>query len=140
MVMDASVIPEAGKTVYKATPAAVKMSPSDAETLWHEISITSAEADKAFKENEKLEYGEEVRWSVKGMEERGVPDALMRAATSMVRQMDGVGWYNDNGQRTASMKDDDQTTSSVNETLAKPSKYGPAKAMPPKVEGEYSYW
>ncbi|RDW60219.1 hypothetical protein BP5796_11825 [Coleophoma crateriformis] len=64
---------------------------------WHEVSISSAVADKAFQQNLKLELGEEAGWTVALLENKDVASDILTPALNMIKQIDGVGYWNNNG-------------------------------------------
>ncbi|RYP16787.1 hypothetical protein DL765_004900 [Monosporascus sp. GIB2] len=66
--------------------------------MWIEASIHSNMVAEAFEENESLEVGDEAKWSAEELSESGVFDDLIRTATQMVKQMDGVGYWSNNNQ------------------------------------------
>ncbi|RYP85982.1 hypothetical protein DL769_000845 [Monosporascus sp. CRB-8-3] len=68
--------------------------------MWIEASIHSNMVAEAFEENESLEVGDEAKWSAEELSESGVFDDLIRTATQMVKQMDGVGYWSNNGQNS----------------------------------------
>jgi len=65
--------------------------------LWFEIGIKSAKAEEHFEQNLKLEFGEEVAWTQETMMKAGVLKAICQPASDLVKQMDGVGFWNCNG-------------------------------------------
>lgn len=64
--------------------------------LWHEASISCPEADEIFEQNKNIELGEEARWNSKDLTDIGAMQCLYQPACEMLKQMDGVGFYNDN--------------------------------------------
>ena len=64
--------------------------------LWHEVGISCPEADEMFDENKKIELGEEASWNPRKLAEINALQSLYRPACEMLKQMDGVGFYNDN--------------------------------------------
>ncbi|KAI1306951.1 hypothetical protein F5Y03DRAFT_405849 [Xylaria venustula] len=70
------------------------MSPS----VWYEAVLKSDTFSKALKQNEKLEFGDEVTWKYEDLLETGYVEELIRKAAKMVTNMDGVGFWNDNHQ------------------------------------------
>ncbi|KAI0419176.1 hypothetical protein F5X98DRAFT_385034 [Xylaria grammica] len=66
--------------------------------LWYEAVLKSDTFSMAFEQNEKLEFGEEVRWTTEELVKTGAVWELIRTAAFMVKKMDGVGFWNDNHQ------------------------------------------
>lgn len=64
--------------------------------LWHEVSISCPSADEIFEQNKTLELGEEASWTAERLSAVGAVSSLYRPACQMVKQMDGVGFYNNN--------------------------------------------
>lgn len=61
---------------------------------WFEVGIMSVEAIESFKLNLKLEIGEEADWTLDSMTSKDVPSAIYKRACEMVKNMDGVGFWN----------------------------------------------
>ncbi|KAI0447037.1 hypothetical protein F4803DRAFT_500788 [Xylaria telfairii] len=66
--------------------------------VWYEAVLKSDTISRAFKQNENLELGDEVEWTSKDLLNSGSVEALIRKAADMVKNMDGVGYWNDNHQ------------------------------------------
>jgi hypothetical protein len=60
-----------------------------------ELDITCPLLDEKLDVNTTLENGEEASWHAD--EVTGLVENLIRPACHMLKQMDGVGFYNDNG-------------------------------------------
>ncbi|KAI1379601.1 hypothetical protein F4677DRAFT_442576 [Hypoxylon crocopeplum] len=67
---------------------------------WYEASLQSCIVNEALKQNEELEFAEEVQWSPNQLREAGAFNDLIRSATEMVKRIDGVGYWGDNFQDT----------------------------------------
>lgn len=65
---------------------------------WFEVSISSKEMNRALQENEKLDLGEETQWKTEHMMEKCVGSELFAKACNVIKQIDGMGFYNDNGE------------------------------------------
>jgi hypothetical protein len=89
-----------GKRVFSATEYTTKPRPGCPHS-WYEVGILSTAALEAFKENESLGIGEEASWTTDKLEQAGVFSALYLTACKMVKRIDGIGFYNDNGVRPA---------------------------------------
>ncbi|PQE07049.1 hypothetical protein CJF30_00009472 [Rutstroemia sp. NJR-2017a BBW] len=76
-----------------------KKEQTDEETNWFEVSLTSVMMDEFLKENTQLQLGQETKWRLKDLITNKVSDSLIRPACAMLTQMDGVGFYNNNGLR-----------------------------------------
>ncbi|TRX98697.1 hypothetical protein FHL15_000039 [Xylaria flabelliformis] len=66
--------------------------------VWYEAFLKSDNLSKAFEQNETLEFGDEVQWVSEELLKSGAVEALIQKAADMVRNMDGVGYWNDNHQ------------------------------------------
>jgi len=62
---------------------------------WYETSISCPPIDSALKVSQTLEIGEEASWTSEEVSD--FVENLIRPACQMLKQMDGVGYYNDNG-------------------------------------------
>lgn len=89
------------KTIFFATSSDRKE--SDAQTvepMWYEMNITSTEAQEAFKENINLEFGEETEWNENLLLKTGVVmKDMCEPANYLIKKMDGIGYYNNNGHK-----------------------------------------
>lgn len=72
--------------------------PAGTTPVWYEAYLTSSKANEAFRENLHLEFGDETDWSPDTLKKCGAFDDLLKAATGMVKKMDGVGYHDDNKQ------------------------------------------
>ncbi|KAF2967186.1 hypothetical protein GQX73_g6365 [Xylaria multiplex] len=70
----------------------------DMPRCWYEASLKSDTFSNAFKQNEQLEFGDEVEWKSEELLKTGTVENLIRKAADMVKNMDGVGYWNDNHQ------------------------------------------
>ncbi|RYC60086.1 hypothetical protein CHU98_g6115 [Xylaria longipes] len=66
--------------------------------VWYEAVLKSDTLSGAFEQNENLELGNEVDWTSEDLLKSGAVEALIRKAADMVKNMDGVGYWNDNHQ------------------------------------------
>ena len=71
---------------------------TDIPLSWYEASLKSDTFCTAFKENERLEFGDEVKWKLKDLIQKGAVEQLIKKAAGMVKKMDGVGFWNENHQ------------------------------------------
>lgn len=67
------------------------------ERMWYEMSVSSNAMNAAFKANKHVDIGEEANWTAEQFTKECAIEAMYRPALMMVRGMDGVGFYNDNG-------------------------------------------
>lgn len=67
----------------------------EALNSWYEVRITSPTIDQAIQENEQLQLGSEASWCPSDIAES--VKQLCYHACQMLKQMDGVGFYNNNG-------------------------------------------
>ncbi|KAJ8128814.1 hypothetical protein O1611_g4819 [Lasiodiplodia mahajangana] len=65
---------------------------------WYEVALRSDALSTAFQQNEKLELGDETKWTPEELHKSGAVEGLIRKATDMVKNMDGIGYWNDNHQ------------------------------------------
>ncbi|KAI1168478.1 hypothetical protein F5B18DRAFT_281560 [Nemania serpens] len=66
--------------------------------VWYEATLKSDTFSTAFQQNRKLELGEEVGWTPEELLKSGAVEELVKKAANMVKNMDGVGFWNDNCQ------------------------------------------
>lgn len=64
--------------------------------LWHEVSISCPKADHILEQNKTLELGEETSWTPEKLSAVDALPSLYLPACEMVKQMDGVGFSNNN--------------------------------------------
>lgn len=84
-------------TIYKAEPNIVFRPGCEKVDYWHEVSISSIIAVNEFEENKILEFGDEASWTPESLSRQNVAEAMYRPACEMLKQMDGIGYWNDNG-------------------------------------------
>ena len=72
--------------------------------IWHEVSISCPDADKLFEQNKIVELGEEAPWDFEKLSNINAIQSLYIPACEMLKQMDGVGFYNDNGAEASSAR------------------------------------
>jgi hypothetical protein len=63
--------------------------------LWHEVAISAPEITSLLQENIALELGEEASWNAEQLSAATLQSVVLPAC-EMVKQMDGVGFYNHN--------------------------------------------
>lgn len=68
--------------------------PKTSTTKWYEFSITSHCADEAFKENIKLDIGEEATWNMENLNNEGLVWNLCHPMSEIVSKGDGLGFWN----------------------------------------------
>jgi len=84
-------------TIYKAESNTVPRPGCEKVDYWHEVSISSTDAIKNFEENMTLEFGDEASWTPESISKQNVAAAMYQPACEMLKQMDGIGFWNDNG-------------------------------------------
>jgi len=90
-------VPDKNITVYKAIasneyrPGCVKVN------SWNEVSIQCVELNEKLKQNLDLELGDEAGWTPQSLSNLSAAQAMYLPACQMLKQMDGVGQWNDNG-------------------------------------------
>jgi hypothetical protein len=99
--LDIDMLPvqEESSVYFKLSPGPAGRKPSEKPGLvhWFEVSIFSAELDVILKENEKLDLGDEARWTPEEISELGIAKSIYLPALEMLKKMDGIGQYNHNG-------------------------------------------
>jgi len=80
--------------VFDAYPHAQK--PPDFLPYWFELSLHSTKIDGFMAQHEKLEIGDEASWLPEHLFDAA--QALYLPACEMLKQMDGIGYHNDNGK------------------------------------------
>lgn len=87
---------ESNRHIYQVWTQTARDTTSYKECSWFEASISSTKAEQYFEQNKALEIGEETTWRKQDFQNHDVLAALYRPACAMIRQMDGVGYFNDN--------------------------------------------
>ncbi|RDL38391.1 uncharacterized protein BP5553_02731 [Venustampulla echinocandica] len=64
---------------------------------WYQASISCIKAHEMLKENKTLELGEEAGWTPVSLSRIDTAKALVVPACQMLKQMDAIGYHNDNG-------------------------------------------
>lgn len=99
--LDIDMLPvqEESSIYFKFSPGPADRKPSEKPGLvhWYEVSISSAELKSILEENQKLEVGEEAKWSPKEISQSGIAKSIYLPALEMLKKMDGIGQYNHNG-------------------------------------------
>lgn len=88
--------PGATFQIYKAEPPQEHLEEPGDLNIWHEASISNVKLNEQLKQNTILELGDEAVWTPEKLEELGAVTAMYLPACEMLKQMDGVGYYNDN--------------------------------------------
>lgn len=97
LVLYSLLVPDKGTTVFKATTSLDFHPGCDGVNVWHEVSISSVEADSLYEQNKTLELGDETGWTLEDLSKIDAANALLLPGCEMLKQMDGIGYYNDNG-------------------------------------------
>jgi hypothetical protein len=63
---------------------------------WHEVSVTCPKADEIFEQNKSVELGDEAPWTPEEFSNVDAIQSLYLPACEILKQVDGVGFYNDN--------------------------------------------
>lgn len=96
--------------VFYGTPGPADRKPVEKLNAWQEVSITSSQISDIVRANEKLELGDQAGWTPADMS--GAAVDMCSHAFPMLRQMDGVGWEDENGVQIAvQTKDSNRQTS-----------------------------
>jgi hypothetical protein len=74
-------------------------SDADNHRRWFTASIESVRANEILAQNATLELGEEAGWTPKSFAMASILDDFCIPACGMLKQMDGVGYHNNNGIR-----------------------------------------
>ncbi len=92
---------------FKLSPVPVDCKPCEKLGEWFEVSTSSAQLNGVLEQNEKLELGEEAKWTPEEVSDLDIAKSIYLPALEMLKQMDGVGQYNHNG---IGIRDMDVTT------------------------------
>ena len=97
--IDKKFVPKELSTYFKLSPAPLDRQPCEKLGLgrWFEVSISSAQLNSILEQNEHLELGEEARWTPEGLSKLGYSNPIYLPALDMLKKMDGIGQYNNNG-------------------------------------------
>jgi hypothetical protein len=90
-------VPEKDVTIFEAKTNDVYRPGREGVDFWHEVSISSVEANKVIQQNRNLELGDEAAWTPEHLSKMNAAEAMYLPACEMLKQMDGIGFYNDNG-------------------------------------------
>lgn len=96
--MDWDVVDDSSGTRHIRVEPSANDDTKGLANTWYEASISSARAERVFKENAGMEFGDEASWTADKLKEEGVFKNLYLPAIGMLEQMDGVGSGNDNGR------------------------------------------
>ena len=98
-IHDLDVNAQIGKnhTIYKAEPNTIARPGCEKVDYWHEVSISSTKATRDFEGNKTLLFGDETSWTPESLSKQDVAGSMYRPACEMLKQMDGIGFWNDNG-------------------------------------------
>jgi hypothetical protein len=66
--------------------------------LWYEACVRSTKLDRAFSQNTTLGFAEETEWTTESLKSSGAIDELMKSASDIVKQIDGVAYWCNNQQ------------------------------------------
>jgi hypothetical protein len=66
--------------------------------VFYEAHVRSTKADRILMENRTLGFAEEAKWTPQSLRSSGAFDDLVKCATDLVKQMDGVAYHCDNNQ------------------------------------------
>jgi len=91
-------VPKEGMTCFKLLPSPPERKPCEKPGLgyWFEVSISNPHLDSLLEQNEILELGEEAKWTPEGLSRLGFGKSIYLRACEMLKQMDGIGQYNNN--------------------------------------------
>jgi len=91
-------VPKEGLTYFKLLPGPPERKPCEKPGLgyWFEVSISSSQLDSLLEQNKTLELGEEAKWTPEGLSRLGFGQSICLRACEMLKQMDGIGQYNNN--------------------------------------------
>ena len=78
---------------------ATVMSEQTSELLpsWYEVGITCPTIDQILQSNQSLSLGDEADWQPDDLS--NFAENIFRPACQMLKQMDGIGFYNNNGYK-----------------------------------------
>lgn len=122
-LMKTRPVPTSDQSASRVRATALKTDDPTELVAWHEAHISVEATQELFKQNEALEIGEEVDWTVQDFDRRAVVDILRRDALAMVEQMDGFGAEHDNGTRFE-LRSIDKSTGKAAKAVANEYYYG----------------
>jgi hypothetical protein len=96
-LLDTLMFSAADGVYFKLSPVPADFKPCEKLGEWFEVSISSAQLDSILEQNEKLDLGEEAKWTPEELSELDIAKSIYLPALQMLKQMDGVGQYNHNG-------------------------------------------
>lgn len=109
------------------------------EPLWYEISVTSKLIDTTFAKSKTLEIGEEAPWTVDQFSSPAGLEAMYRPALAIVKNMDSVGFSNNNGLRFPEGETVDYSSRSA-PPVSEPVALKPARTRGDVLKSDPSYW
>jgi hypothetical protein len=111
--IDKTPLPKESSAYFKLSPAPPERKPwVKGVGHWFEVSISSAQLDNLLEQNENLELGEEAMWNPEGLSKLDLAKSIYLPACEMLKKMDGIGQYNNNGV--------DVSSPTTNQITAKP--------------------
>jgi hypothetical protein len=87
-------VPGKPRTVFRAISNIQDRVACEKLDYWHEVNISSGRAEEVLEANTKLKLGEEAAWDLSKIK---AAEHIYLPALEMLKQMDGIGWWNDNG-------------------------------------------
>jgi len=94
-VLKIADFPTQGKD-SKVFHAAIDDTQYEPGTFWHEVSISSVQANKILLENTSLELGDKASWTLQILSNADAAQAMYLPACEMLKKMDGIGYYTEN--------------------------------------------
>ena len=82
---------------FKLSPVPASCKPCEKLGEWFEVSMSSAQLNGILEQNEKLGLGEEAKWTPEEVSDLDIAKSIYLPALEMLKQMDGIGQYNNNG-------------------------------------------
>ena len=89
-------VPETDTMIFVAEEKLGYRPGCESVDFWHEVSISSVEVDKVMQQNLNLELGDEAAWTPKQLSDLEGMEAMCLPAFEMLKQMDGIGFWNEN--------------------------------------------
>lgn len=99
--VDLGPVEGAGFSVIRAYANIEPRSVAEKLSSWHEVTVSSKKANDLFKKSMELELGGLTNYGPEHLSQFEGIEAIYGPALVMLKQMDGVGFYNDNGSGTA---------------------------------------
>jgi hypothetical protein len=107
-------IPDKNITIFEAKRNMSPRKATEKLDFWYEVSISSPLVDDALAQNKLLSLGDEADWTAERFSKMDIAEKTCLPACQMLKQMDGIGYYNDNGIDVRSQFSAPSSAASIN--------------------------